>query len=302
MSVAVYGGIEGGGTKFVCAVGSGPDDVRATVSFDNVAPDATIGRAIAFFRQPQEEMGGLEAVGVGIFGPVDVRPASPSYGHILSTPKPGWSDVDVLGPLQRALGVPVVVDTDVNAAALAEWNWGAAQGCDPSLYLTIGTGIGGGVVVSGRPLHGLLHPEMGHIHVKRHPDDTFAGSCPFHGDCLEGMAAGPALEQRWGASAANLPADHPAWAIEAHYLAQAVTAYIYSLAPERVVIGGGVMNQPALISAVREKVRVMLADYIRSDLVADRIDEYIVPPALGDRAGVLGALALARDGAFASID
>ncbi len=243
--MAVYGGIEGGGTKFVCVVGTGPDDVRATMSFETGAPDATIDRAVAFFLQQKREAGGLEALGIGVFGPVDVRPASPSYGRILRTPKSGWSDVDILGPLQRELGVPVVIDTDVNAAALAEWSWGAAQGCDPALYLTVGTGIGGGAVVGGRPLHGLLHPEMGHIHVIRHPEDSFAGLCPFHGDCLEGMASGPALERRWGASAETLPADHVAWDLEAYYLAQAVSAYIYSLSPQRIVLGGASCAGPA---------------------------------------------------------
>lgn len=295
--MTVYGGIEGGGTKFVCALGTGPDDLRVTMSFETGAPEATIDQAIAFFLQQQREEGGLEALGIGIFGPVDVRPASKSYGRMLRTPKPGWSDVDILGPFQRALGVPVVIDTDVNAAALAEWSWGAAQGCDPALYLTVGTGIGGGAVVGGRPLHGLLHPEMGHIHVKRHPEDSFAGLCPFHGDCLEGMASGPALERRWGATAETLPPDHVAWDLEAYYLAQAVTAYIYSLSPQRIVLGGGVMRQPGLLSAVREKVRDMLGGYVWSELATDRIDEYIVAPALGDRAGVLGALALARGGA-----
>jgi len=234
-------------------------------------------------------------MGVGMFGPVDLRPASPGHGHIMATPKPGWSGTDILGPLQASLGVPVAIDTDVNAAALAEWRWGAARGCDPALYLTVGTGIGGGVIVGGRPLHGLLHPEMGHIPVRRHPDEpaSFAGVCPFHGDCLEGMACGPALQERWGVAAESLPADHPAWDLEAYYLAQALTVYLYTLSPQRIVLGGGVMRGPGLAAKVRAWTRMLLGGYIGSELVGERIDDYVVMPALGERAGVLGALALA---------
>ncbi len=238
-----------------------------------------------------------------MFGPLDLRPASPTHGHILSTPKPGWSGADVLGPLRAAFSVPVTLDTDVNAAALAEWQWGVARGCDPTLYLTVGTGIGGGAITGGRPLHGLLHPEMGHVSVRRHPWDPagFAGICPFHGDCLEGMASGPALAARWGADPGSLPADHVAWDIEALYLAQALTAYIYILSPQRIVLGGGVMHQPALLDKVREQVRALLGGYIESDAVAGSIDRFIVAPELGDRAGVLGALALARGSAGVSL-
>jgi fructokinase len=296
--VALYGGIEGGGTKFMCAVGTGPDDVRAMAGFETGAPEATLSQAIAFFQQKQREYGPLDAIGVGMFGPVDVRPQSPSYGHVLRTPKAGWSGADVLGPLRKALGVPLVLDTDVNAAALAEWRWGAARGCDPALYLTVGTGIGGGAIVDGRPLHGLLHPEMGPVAVRPHRDEPewFRGVCPFHGDCLEGMASGPAIERRWGAAPDSLPADHPAWDIEAYYLAQALTAYAYVLAPERMVLGGGVMHGPGLVDNVREQVRAMLGGYIASEMVGERIGEYIVAPGLGDRAGVLGALALGATG------
>ncbi len=299
--IAVYGGIEGGGTKFVCAVGSGPDELHSVCSFDTEGPEETLDRAAAFFGEQQEALwrqgsAKIEAVGVAMFGPVDVRPGSPSYGHVLSTPKAGWSGADILGPLSESLGVPLVLDTDVNAAALAEWRWGAACECDPALYLTVGTGIGGGVFVNGRPLHGLLHPEMGHIHVRRHPNDpaSFLGICPFHGDCLEGMASGPALEQRWGSRPEALPVDHPAWDIQAYYLAQAVVTCIYTLAPERIVLGGGVMRGPGLLAKVRREVRILLKGYLRSEAVGAGIDAYIVAPALGDRAGVLGALALAE--------
>ena len=295
-SSPVCGGIEGGGTKFVCAVGTGPGEgLQAMISFATGTAEATISQAIAFFQDQQQRIGPIRALGLGMFGPVDLRRESSGYGRVLHTPKPGWSGVDIVGPLARALGVPVAFDTDVNAAALAEWRWGAAQGCDPALYLTVGTGIGGGVVVGGRPLHGLLHPEMGHIHVRRHPDDpeSFRGVCPFHGECLEGMASGPALEKRWGVRPDTLPEDHLGWDIEACYLAQALTAYIYSLSPQRVVLGGGVMRKAGLLNKVRGQVRAMLSGYITSALVEERIDAYIVPPALGDQAGVLGAMALA---------
>jgi fructokinase len=297
--VAIYAGIEGGGTKFVCAVGSsaegGPPAIKATLSFDTGSPAETIGHAIAFFREQERRSGAIHAIGIGMFGPVDVRPESPGYGHVLRTPKPEWAGADVLGPLREAFGVPLVLDTDVNAAALAEWRWGAAEGCDPALYLTVGTGIGGGLVVGGRLLHGLMHPEMGHVHVRRHPGDppSFAGMCRFHGDCLEGMASGPALRERWEADPETLPADHPAWDIEAYYLAQALTDYIYCLSPQRMVLGGGVMHRPDLLDKVRGQVREMLGGYIESEVVGERIDDYIVAPGLGDRAGVLGALALA---------
>ena len=294
--MTLYGGIEGGGTKFVCAVGTGPGDLRAVVSLETRTPEATIDRVIAFFREQQQALGAIDALGIGMFGPLDPRPGSPTHGHVLGTPKPGWSDADIVGPLRAALGIPVVFDTDVNAAALAEWRWGAAQGCEVVLYLTVGTGIGGGVLIEGRPLHGLLHPDMGHIHLKRHPGDPewFIGTCPFHPECLEGMACGVALQRRWGAVPSTLPAGHPAWDIEAYYLAQALAAYIHTLSPHRIIVGGGVMRHPGLLDGVRGRVRTMLGGFVRSELVEERIDSYIVAPALDERAGVLGALALAQ--------
>jgi fructokinase len=251
--------------------------------------------AIAFLREQEQLTGLIAGLGVAMFGPLDLRPGSEAHGHVMSTPKPGWSGADIVGPLHSAFSVPVALDTDVNAAALAEWRWGAARGCDPALYLTVGTGVGGGAVVGGRPIHGLLHPEMGHIPVRRHPQDSeaFAGVCPFHGDCLEGMASGPSIEARWGADPGSLPADHVAWDIEAYYLAQALTSLIYTLSPQRIVLGGGVMHRPTLLDKVRSHVQALLGGYIESEMVGEKIDSYIVAPGLGDRAGVLGALALA---------
>jgi fructokinase len=223
-----------------------------------------------------------------------VHAASARYGSITTTPKPGWRDTDLVGPLRAALGVPIVVDTDVNAAALGEWRWGAAQGLDTVLYLTVGTGIGGGGLVGGRPLHGLVHPEMGHVRVPHdRARDPFDGVCPFHGDCLEGLASGPALAARWGRAAEALPADHPAWPLEAHYLALALHGCVCTLSPERIVVGGGVMEAPHLLPQVRAELLRLLNGYVQAPAIVDDVAGYVVPPALGRRSGVLGALALA---------
>ncbi|MEM9489806.1 MAG: ROK family protein [Myxococcota bacterium] len=287
----LYGGIEAGGTKFVCAVGTGPDDIREEIRFPTTTPDETLGRAIEFFRRPDRP---IAALGIASFGPVDPEPNSPTYGYITSTPKPGWAQTDIVGTLTDALAVPIGFDTDVNGAALAEHRWGAARGLSTVVYITVGTGIGGGAVVDGRPVHGLVHPEMGHMLVRRHPDDDFAGICPFHGDCLEGMATGPALKARWGIPGQDLPRDHPAWIIEAYYLAQGLVNIIYILSPQRIIMGGGVMDQVQLFPAVRSAVQDLLAGYVQASAITEHIAEYIVPPGLGNRSGVLGAIALAE--------
>lgn len=293
--MTLFGGIEAGGTKFVCAVGSGPDDVRAETRFPTTTPEETIGQAIAFFREQREQHGELAALGIAAFGPLDPDPASPTYGYITSTPKPGWTNVDFAGPLARALDLPVAFDTDVNGAALAEGRWGAAQGLDTFIYLTIGTGIGGGAMVGGSLLHGLLHPEMGHVRLPHdRQQDPYPGRCPYHGDCLEGLASGPAIAARWGRPAQTLPVDHPAWSLEAHYLALGLVNFIVTLSPQRIILGGGVMEQAQLFPLVRRRVLELLNGYVQSPRLLEQIDMYIVPPALGRRAGVLGALALAR--------
>jgi fructokinase len=297
--MSVYGAIEAGGTKFVCAVGTGPDDLRAETRFPTTTPDETIGRAVAYFEEQAREEP-LAAIGIASFGPVDPNPDSPTFGYITTTPKPGWADTDFAGRIRRALGVPVGFDTDVNGAALGEHRWGAAQGTDTFIYLTVGTGIGGGGLANGGPMHGLIHPEMGHVRLPRHPDDAFPGVCPYHGDCLEGMATGPALEKRWGQRAKTLPADHPAWEIEAHYLAYGLVNFICTLSPQRIVMGGGVMEQSHLFPVIRHKVQTLLNGYVQSPEILERIDEYILPPALGGRAGVLGAIALAQETQAAS--
>ena len=290
----LYGGIEAGGTKFVCAVASGPGDVRAEVRFPTTTPAETIGRSISFF-QEQAALAPLAAIGIAAFGPVDPNPLSPTFGFITTTPKPGWANADFAGAVGRALGVPVGFDTDVNGAALGEHRWGAAQGLDTFLYLTIGTGVGGGGMVGGQLMHGLIHPEMGHIRMPRPKDDDFPGICPYHGDCFEGLACGPALKARWGQPAETLPPDHPAWDLEAHTIALALCNYIFTLSPQRIIIGGGVMAQEQMFPLVRRKVQTLLAGYVQSPaILGDGIDSYIVPPGLGNMAGVLGAIALAQ--------
>lgn len=289
----MYAGIESGGTKWVCAVGTGPDDIVAIERFPATTPAETIGRAIDFFRQFKK---GIRATGIGTFGPVDLNVDSPTWGYITTTPKPGWQMTDLAGPLRQEFDVPVGFDTDVNAAALGEFRWGAARGLETFVYFTIGTGIGGGAMVNGRLLHGMLHPEMGHMMLpldEREPDG-FAGICPFHGHCLEGLACGPALERRWGGRAEKLQSDHPAWALEAHYLALGVVNAISLLSPQRVILGGGVAAQHQLFPLIRAEVRHLLNDYLKVPQITERIDEYIVPPGLGDRAGVLGSIALAE--------
>lgn len=294
MVTGVVGAVEAGGTKIVCGVGTGPDDLREVTRFPTTEPGETLGRVLAFLRDAGERHGGLVAVGVGSFGPVDPDPASPTYGRILSTPKPGWSGTDVVGPVHEALGVPVAFDTDVNAAAVGEGRWGAARGLDSFLYLTVGTGIGGGAMVEGRLLHGFLHPEMGHVRIPRDPGeepDDFAGACPYHGDCLEGLASGPALEARWGRPPRELPEDHPAWDLEASYLARGVVNHVLTLAPRRVVMGGGIMKRREIFPVVRRRLRGLLGGYVDVPELED-LESYVVPPGLGDRSGLLGALAL----------
>jgi len=292
--MAIYGGIEAGGTKFVCAVASSPQDIRAQVVFPTTTPQTTIRQAMEFFQQGEEKYGRLSAIGIASFGPLDPNADSPTFGYITSTPKSGWSDFDFVGAVWKAFNLPIGFDTDVNGAALAEWRWGSAQGLDNFVYLTIGTGIGGGALVNGRLLHGLIHPEMGHILIPHDLQaDPFPGVCPFHGDCLEGMANGPALEKRWGTRPENLPPDHPAWELEAHYIALGLVDLICTLSPQRILLGGGVMKQTQLFPLVRSKILEYLSDYVQAPQILQQIDQYVLPPGLGAQAGILGAIALA---------
>jgi len=293
----LYGGVEAGGTKFVCVLASGPKDIRAERRFPTTTPDETLGNVIEFFRQNTQEAP-IAALGVSCFGPVDLDLESPTYGFITTTPKPGWAQTDVVNTLRSALNVPIGFDTDVNGAALGEYVWGAAQGADPCLYMTFGTGVGGGILANGKPLHGLVHPEVGHMRVAHDwQADPFAGFCPFHGDCLEGMAAGPALEKRWGQRGEALPPDHPAWNLEAGYIAEALANLVCILSPKRIVVGGGVMQNGTMFDQVRAEVKRRLNGYVQSPAILEHIDTYIVPPGLGGYSGVLGAIALAAQAA-----
>ena len=296
-----YGGVEAGGTKFVCALGDASLTLLERVEFPTTSPDETIGRAIDFFRS-RAENGGLTALGVGSFGPVDPRPDSPFWGYVTTTPKLGWRHTDFAGRLERALGAPVGFDTDTNAAALGEGALGAAQGLHTFVYLTVGTGIGGGGLIGGEPMRGLLHPEMGHMKLPRAEGDDFEGACPFHGDCLEGMASGPALRARAGGSPERLPPDHEIWTHAAHYLSVALANITCILSPQRIILGGGVMHQRHLFPRIRRRVQRILADYLQSPEIIEHPETFIVPPGLGDDAGVVGSLALARLAAERGVD
>ena len=286
-----YGGVETGGTWCVCAVGRGPGEIHAQEQFRTAAPEPTLARIVSFFEQHRP----LVAIGVGSFGPVDLDPASPTWGYVTSTPKPGWQHTSVGAVLGERLGVPVAFDTDVTAAAVAEHRWGAGLGSESLCYLTVGTGIGAGLLIDGRPLRGLVHPEVGHMRIPHDLDrDPFAGNCPAHGDCWEGLASGPALAARWNASPAELPDEHPAWALEAEYLALGILSIVTVASPHVVVVGGGVIDRRGLLDGVRVRLRELLAGYLESPLLGAEIDRYVVAPALGDQAGVLGAIALAQ--------
>ncbi len=291
----LYGGIEGGGTKFVCAVSMGPNNICAEARFQTTLPEETMAQAVDFFKQQEESLGKLSAIGFACFGPLDPNPASPTYGHILPTPKPGWTGANVVRILSSAFDVPIAFDTDVNGAALGEWRWGKGQGLQTFIYLTIGTGIGGGAYVGGNLLHGLIHPEMGHIAVKHDFDkDPFSGTCPFHDDCFEGLASGVAIKKRWGQPSHTLPKDHPAWELESDYIAQALASYSFTLSPQRIIIGGGVGALPHLLPGIQVRTRELINGYIQSPVILENIESYIVSPGLGNRSGMLGAIALAE--------
>ncbi len=290
---ALYGAVEAGGTKFVCVVGRGPSELLAEQRIPTESPDVTLANVISFFRPYCRDVG-IQAIGIGSFGPCDLDVSSPTYGFITSTPKPGWQNTDLVGTLRRALSLPVAFDTDVNAAAFGEYMWGAATGKSTCLYLTVGTGIGGGFLVAGRPLHGLQHPEMGHIRVPHdRARDPFIGSCPFHGDCLEGLASGPAIRARFGMRGEDLDDADTFWELEAEYLGVAIATYVLVLSPALVVLGGGILQRTFLLPRIREFVKESLAGYIRQPALMEGIQDYLVAARLGAQAGVLGALAMA---------
>jgi fructokinase len=286
----ILGSIDANSTKFVCGIGNENGDIIEKISFQTTTPEETLQLVTDYFKDKQ-----IEALGVGSFGPIDLNQESSTYGFITSTPKKHWKNVNLLGELKKHLNIPMAFDTDVNAAALGELEWGAAKGLDSCIYMTVGTGIGVGAIAEGKLIHGMLHPEMGHILVKRHEDDTYKGNCPFHGDCLEGMASGPAIENRWGQKGVVLSANSQVWELEAYYLAQALVNYILVLSPKKLIIGGGVMQQKQLFPMIIENVVNLLNGYIQHENLLVDIDDYIVPPELGDNAGLCGALALAKN-------
>jgi len=284
----IYGALEAGGTKMVCAVGDEKGNITERVTIPTKTPEETLPAIIDFFKGKR-----LDALGVASFGPVDPDPSSDTYGYITTTPKPGWAHYDLVGTLQRALQVPIGFDTDVNGSLLGEITYGSAKGLKDAVYLTVGTGIGGGVMTNGKLLHGMLHPELGHMLMRPHPDDTYPGKCPFHHCCLEGMAAGPAIEERWGARGETLSGRNEVWESEAYYLAQALTNLILTLSPKRIILGGGVMHQEQLFPMIRKEVKNMLNGYIVTKEMED-LDSYIVPSSLNDDQGILGCLCLAE--------
>jgi fructokinase len=287
---AAIGSIEAGGTKFVCALGTTSGQIIRSTRILTRGPAETMAEVISFFQNSEPQ---ISAFGIGSFGPVDLNRDSPTYGFITSTPKEGWRNFDLVGAVRRVFNKPIEFDTDVNAAVLAEARWGTARGLQTAMYVTVGTGIGGGLIAEGKILHGLVHPEMGHIRVPHNLDqDPFPGVCPYHRDCLEGLASGPAIQARWGTNPSTLPAGHPAFRLEAEYLGLACMNWICTISPQRIILGGGVM-QAHLFPLVRERTRSLLNHYVSAPEITHQIDDYIVAPALGDRAGAFGGLALA---------
>lgn len=296
MKTELIAAIEAGGTKFNCAVGTGPDDIRSQVRIETTTPTETLREVVDYLEHASREFGALSAIGVGCFGPLDLQRNSETYGHITTTPKEGWKYTDLLGTLKECFHVPIGFDTDVNAAALGEHLWGNGQRCEPLVYLTVGTGIGGGVLLRGEPHHGALHPEIGHLMVPQVMSEAPnpEGVCPFHGGCLEGLISGPAIEARWGAPASSFDADHACWGEFASLMALALMNLTLTLSPQRVILGGGVMHQTQLFPMIQEELQRMLNGYLQTRELVEGIANYVVPPGLGDRAGVLGAMALGQ--------
>lgn len=287
--MSLYGAIEAGGTKFVCAVGDAKGNIQERISIPTTTPEETMPEVIAFFKKYS-----VDAIGIGSFGPIDVDKNNATYGNITTTPKLAWKDYPLLKTIEDEFSVPTGFNTDVNVAALGEAKLGAAKGVDNCLYITIGTGIGAGAYINGELLQGLTHPEMGHILVRRHPKDSYKGRCPYHADCLEGLAAGPAIEERWGEKAFHLSDKEEVWEMEGYYIAQALMQYILILSPKKIILGGGVMNQEHVLTHVHRYLSELLNGYVSYPEVQDKMNEYIVRPGLGDNAGITGGLLLAE--------
>ena len=285
-----FGALEAGGTKMVLSVGNEHNELTEQTIIATETPEKTLAEIVAWFREKR-----IVSLGIGSFGPVNLKKESPTYGYITSTPKTGWKNTPILPALKNELDIPVMIDTDVNAAALAEWKMGAAKGLESCVYVTVGTGIGAGLIIRGKPVHGLIHPEMGHMIVRQVSNDqTSVGFCPYHAGCLEGMASGPAIEKRWGRKAYELPPDHEAWELESSYLAQMCMNMICAFSPEKIILGGGVMQQKHLFPMIRRKTGMLLNGYIQAKEILEDMDSYIVEPELGTGSGAVGALLLAR--------
>ena len=287
--MAIIAAVEAGGTKFICGLGTEDGKIIDRINIPTTTPEETMKQVIKYFKDKE-----FDVMGVGSFGPIDPVKESATYGYITKTPKPYWSDYNIIGELKKHFDVPMEFDTDVNGAALAEAWWGSGNGLKNVMYITVGTGIGAGAVVDGKMLQGLTHPEMGHIFLKRHKDDNYEGKCPFHKDCLEGLASGPAIEERWGKKGVALADDEKVWEMEAYYLAQGLINYILILSPQKIIMGGGVMKQQQLFPLIRKNVQKFLNGYVHKKEILEDIDDYIVYPGLGDEAGFIGSIALGK--------
>lgn len=282
------GALEAGGTKMVCAIGDDTGKIFEQISIPTKTPEETVPEIIDYFRNAQ-----IEALGIGCFGPIDPDKRSNTYGYITSTPKLAWADYNIVGAFEKELNCPVGFDTDVNGSVLGEVTFGQAKGKSCVVYVTIGTGVGAGIYIEGKLLHGMLHPEAGHVMIQRREGDNYQGKCPYHKTCLEGMAAGPAVEERWGRKAIELKDRREVWDLEAYYIAQALTGYILTLSPEMIILGGGIMHQEQLFPMIRGYVKEMLGGYIKTEEL-ENMESYIVPASLNDDQGIMGALELGR--------
>lgn len=283
-----YGALEAGGTKMVCAIGDENGKILEQISIPTITPKETIPKIVEFFKNKD-----IDALGIGSFGPVDVHKDSPRYGYILETPKSAWINFDLVGSMKKELKIPIGLDTDVNCSCLGEMTYGCAKGLDSVLYITIGTGIGAGISINGKLLHGMLHPEAGHILLKPYPGDSYKGKCPYHETCFEGMASGPAIEERWGQKAIELVNRNEVWELEAYYIAQALMSYLLTLMPRKIILGGGVMHQKQLFPLIRNKLMELLSGYINTEELMD-LENYIVPCSLQDNQGIMGCIQLAK--------
>ncbi|MBP3197103.1 MAG: ROK family protein [Butyrivibrio sp.] len=285
----LYGALEAGGTKMVCALGDENGKILEQVSIPTTTPDETMPKIIEYFKDKN-----IKSIGVACFGPIDLDKNSKTYGYITSTPKTAWMNYDIVGCIKNALNVPVGFDTDVNGSLLGEITWGCAKGLTDAIYLTIGTGVGGGVMSNGKLLHGMMHPEVGHMIISKSQNDKGNSLCPFHDSCLEGLAAGPSIEARWGKKAKDLADTMEVWELEAEYIGTALVNCCMILSPQKIILGGGVMHQMQLFPLIREYFKKAMNGYIKTELL-ENLDEYIVPASLNDDQGIMGAIKLAID-------